>query len=456
MTTVQLKPASPASSVRGRRHLPALDGLRGVAILGVLLFHTGHLGGGFLGVDLFFALSGYLITDLLLREVGGSGSVSLVGFWGRRIRRLVPALAVMLVVVTVVVWGFGAPDLVRSTLSDGPWTQADLVNWHLLAESASYWDSHDAPRVFEHLWSIAVEEQFYVVWPVVVLLMAGWARRTGLRAKRQGERQVELRDKRVEQSNDQRVERQDKRRVEQSDEQPVERQIERRVESWVAASALVISLLSLVLMIALVDPNDPTRVYTGTDTRAFSLLLGALVATRPVREALGRVVGRRGGAVAGVLVVGIAVAWSVADGTGSHWLYVGGLFGHSLAAALLIGLCVQVPGSVVARVLGWLPLRWVGQISYSLYLWHWPVFVFLSPQRLHVAGWTWIAVVCAVSIGSAAASKYLVEDPIRFRAGWARGRGGLVAFVVLMVGMAVLWWALPAPATPAIDITRLG
>ncbi|WP_194922774.1 acyltransferase family protein [Catenulispora pinisilvae] len=449
MTTVQLKPASRASSVPGRRHLPALDGLRGVAILGVLLFHAGHLGGGFLGVDLFFALSGYLITDLLLREVGDTGSVSLVGFWGRRVRRLVPALAVMLVVVTVVVWGFGAPDLVRSTLSDGPWTQADLVNWHLLAESASYWDSHDAPRVFEHLWSIAVEEQFYVVWPVVVLLIAEWARRTGRRAEQRDERRVE---RRVDGQIEQRVRQPDKRRMEQSDGLPAQQ----RVERWVAASALVISLLSLVLMIALVDPNDPTRVYTGTDTRAFSLLLGAVVATRPVREALARVVGRRGGAVAGVLVVGIAVAWYFANGTGSHWLYAGGLFGHSLAAALLIGLCVQVPGSVVARVLGWSPLRWVGQISYSLYLWHWPVFVFLSPQRLHVAGWTWIAVVCAVSVGLAAASKYLVEDPIRFRAGWARGRGGLVAFVALMVGLAVLWWALPAPAAPAIDITRLG
>jgi peptidoglycan/LPS O-acetylase OafA/YrhL len=168
-----------ATRLAGRRkpHLPALDGLRGVAILGVLLFHTGHLSGGFLGVDLFFALSGYLITDLLLREIAATGGVSLPAFWGRRIRRLMPALAVMLTSVTLLVWAVGPPDLVRTTLSDGPWVQVDLVNWHLLAESASYWDRSGPTRVFEHLWSIAVEEQFYLVWPVLLLIIARWGRR---------------------------------------------------------------------------------------------------------------------------------------------------------------------------------------------------------------------------------------------------------------------------------------
>ena len=408
MTTVQAKHATRPSA-RGKRHLPALDGLRGAAILGVLLFHAGHLRGGFLGVDLFFALSGYLITDLLLRELDATGSISLVAFWGRRIRRLSPALSVMLAVVAVLVWRFGAPDLVRSTLSDGPWTQADLVNWHLLAESAGYWDQHAAPRVFEHLWSIAVEEQFYVVWPVLVLLVAGWGRRVG-----------------------------------------------RPVERAVAAAAAVISLISLVLMIVLVDPGDPTRVYTGTDTRAFSVLLGAIVTTRPVRAMLARAVGRHGGAAAGVLAGGIAVAWCVVDGTGSRWLYTGGLFAHSLATALLIGLCAQAPQAVVAKGFAWSPLRWVGELSYSLYLWHWPVFVLLSPQRLRVGGWWWTAAVCAVSIGVAVVSKYLVEDPIRFRAEWARGHRGLLAFVALTAALAALWWALPAPAGPVVDITELG
>jgi peptidoglycan/LPS O-acetylase OafA/YrhL len=376
-----------------------LDGLRGAAILGVLLFHTGHLAGGFLGVDLFFALSGYLITDLLLREVEVSGGVSLVGFWGRRIRRLLPALATMLGGVTVLVWAVGPPDMVRTTLADGPWVQLNLANWHLLAESAGYWDRFGPGRVFEHLWSIAVEEQFYLVWPVLVLAVARWGR---------------------------------------------------RVDRWVLGSAALISAVSLVLMIVLVSPADPTRVYTGTDTRAFSLLLGAMVAARPLPG------GRWAGGVMGSLVAGIGTMWLLADGVDSLWLFSGGLFAHSLASAVLIGLCVRAPEALVTRALGWGPLRWLGLVSYSLYLWHWPVIVLLSPERTGLGAWPLTAVVCAVSIGLAALSKYLVEDPIRFRAGWSRGRSGLVAFGALMIGLAVLWTALPAPAPVTIDITGLG
>ena len=360
-------------------YVPALDGVRGVAILGVLLFHTGHLPGGFLGVDLFFALSGYLITDLLLREIATTGTVSLIAFWGRRVRRLLPALATMLVATTTFVWVVSPPDLVRTTLADGPWVQANLVNWHLLAESASYWDRFGSSRVFEHLWSIAVEEQFYLVWPIIVVVVA---RRWGRRG--------------------------------------------------VLAAAAVGSVVSLVLMVVLLDPADPTRVYTGTDTRAFSLLAGAAVATGPV------LAGRR--RLAALAAAGIAVIWFLADGVSSHWLFTGGLLAHSVAAALLIGTAPRT-------VLAWRPLRWLGLISYSLYLWHWPVIVVLPH-----AGWL---TVCAVSIALAALSKYLVEDPIRFRAGWARGRAGLVAFTAVMVALAILWLALPAPAPPVIDVGGL-
>ena len=401
----QVQPTEAARSTIGRKpHLPALDGLRGVAILGVLLFHTGHLSGGFLGVDLFFALSGYLITDLLLREIEETGAVSLVAFWGRRIRRLLPALATMLAGVTVLVWAVGSPDMVRTTLADGPWVQLSLVNWHLLAQAASYWDRFGSDRVFEHLWSIAVEEQFYLMWPVFLLIIA----RCG-----------------------------------------------RRVDRWVAVVAALASAVSLVLMITLVSSADPTRVYTGTDTRVFSLLLGAVVATRPVRAVLARAVGRWAGAVLALLTVGLGAAWLLVDGVDSLWLFTGGLFAHSLASALLIGLCVRAPHALAAKVFSWQPLRWFGLISYSLYLWHWPVFVLLSPQLTGLDGWPWTVVVCAVSVGLAALSKYLVEDPIRFRATWARGRRGLLAFAALMIGLAVLWLALPAPAPPAVDVTKL-
>jgi peptidoglycan/LPS O-acetylase OafA/YrhL len=381
-----------------------LDGLRGVAILGVLLFHTGHLPGGFLGVDLFFALSGYLITDLLLREVAATGTVSLVAFWGRRIRRLVPALAVLLTGVSLVVWAVGSPDLVRTTRSDGPWVQLNLINWHLLAESAGYWDRFGAARVFGHLWSIAVEEQFYLVWPVLVLLLARFGR---------------------------------------------------RADVAVATVAVLVSGASLAAMIALVDPADPSRVYTGTDTRAFSLLLGALVATRPVREALARAAGPWAEGVLALLVAGMGAAWCLVDGVDSMWLFTGGLFLHSLAGALLVGLCGRAPRTVVARVLAWPPLRWLGLISYGVYLWHWPVLVLFSAAWTGLDGWVRTAAVCAAAIALAAASKYLVEDPIRFRAGWARGRAGLLAFTLLMVGLAVLWWVAPEPPPVGIDVSRL-
>ena len=392
------------SNVHGP-YVAALDGLRGAAIAGVLLFHTGNLAGGFLGVDLFFALSGYLITGLLLREIDETGGVSLCSFWGRRIRRLMPALALMLGSVTVLVWARAPADLVRSTLADGPWVQVNLVNWHLLADSAGYWDRFGAARVFEHLWSIAVEEQFYLVWPVTVWFVARWGRRP---------------------------------------------------DRWIAAVALVLSVLSVALMALLVDPADPTRVYTGTDTRAFSLLIGALAATTPVRDRLGRLVaGRWAGAAALVLAAGIAAMWALADGMASAWLFTGGLFAHSVASTALIGLCVHRPASVPARILSAWPVRWLGQLSYSLYLWHWPVVVLLSPDRTGLGGWWWTGLVCGVSVALAALSKYLVEDPIRFRVRWARGRRGVLAFGAVTALLVLLWTALPAPPAPAVDVTEL-
>ena len=389
---------------RPPQRLAGLDGLRGIAVAGVLLFHAGHLGGGFLGVDLFFALSGYLITGLLLREVRATGTVSLVAFWGRRVRRLLPALAAMLAATTLLVWALGVEDLWSSALSDGPWVQANLANWHLLAESAGYWDGYGPGRVFGHLWSIAVEEQFYLVWPVVVLLIAGTAR---------------------------------------------------RVEPWVALVALLVSVSSLASMVVLFTADDPTRVYTGTDTRAFSLLSGALPATAPVRSAVSRIVGRHVVAAQVVLLGALAVFWASADGEGAHWLFRGGLLAHSLLAAVLISICAQAPGSPVTRLLGRAPLRGLGSVSYSLYLWHWPVFLLLPEERLDVQGWAHTAVVCTFSIVLAVLSKVLVEDPIRFEVRWARGRTGFAAFAAAMVALVALWVAVPRPPVAQVDVTVL-
>ena len=405
MTNVRLARSNAPTPTGRNHHLPALDGLRGLAILGVLAFHAGHLGGGFLGVDLFFALSGYLITDLLLREIRTHGSVSLVAFWGRRIRRLLPALVALLVGVTLVTWALDEADLWRTSLSDGPWVQANLVNWHLLDESVAYWERLGSGHVFGHLWSIAVEEQFYLVWPVVLLLVA---RRS------------------------------------------------RTVEKHVALTAAALAGASLALMLLLVDAGDTTRVYTGTDTRAFSIMLGALMATEPLKRGLAKLTRRSVAVVVAVILVAIAVLWSMADGEGALWLFEGGLFAHSLLSALVVVLCAQAPENSFARAFAWHPLRWLGSISYSLYLWHWPVFLVLTEERLGFGGWTRTFVIGAVSIAIATLSKALVEDPIRFRAPWARGRTGLAAFVATMIALASFWVIVPGPAADEVDPNAVG
>lgn len=406
MTVAQPSAPTPIPlSVSGRS--AALEGLRGVAILGVLLFHTGQLAGGFLGVDLFFVLSGYLITGLLLREVRGAGRIDVIAFWGRRCRRLFPALAVVLVVVTLSVWATGAADLLRSALSDGPWVQASLVNWHLLAESADYWVADGHQRVFEHLWSIAVEEQFYVIWPVVVIAVARWGRRP---------------------------------------------------EVGVLVVAVVGAIGSVLLMAGLYDPAATSRMYTGTDTRAFALLLGAAAATEPVRRVVAAL-GQRVRAVACALAAtGLTVAWVLVDGTEASWLYLGGLAVFSCAAAVLVFLVAQSSAGGFPRLFMARPLVFVGGISYGMYLWHWPVIVLLSSPQLGVGleGWPLTVTALGLSIGVATLMKRLLEDPIRHRAAWATGRTGGFAFAVTTVALIALWIVVPAPAPVTIDVGDLG
>ncbi|AZM56054.1 acyltransferase [Streptomyces sp. WAC 01529] len=392
-----------------RRHIAPLDGLRGLAVLGVLLFHAGHFGGGFLGVDLFFVLSGFLITGLLLKEAAsGDGRLDLVAFWGRRARRLLPALAVMVAGTLILVWAFGPPHLLRFALNDTPWVVANLANWHFVADQIGYWNAADT-RVFSHLWSIAVEEQFYLVWPLVL-----WVAARG-----------------------------------------------RGAEARVALVAAVGAAASLAVMVALAASpalaTDTTRVYEGTDTRAFSLLLGALMATAPASRLLARVGERATGRICLLLLCALGAYWIACDGQNSPSLFRGGLFLHALGAALLIACLARAPASPVGRLLGSAPLRWAGLVSYSLYLWHWPVFVLLDEDRLGLSGWPRTAVVIAVSAAAAWLSKVLVEDPVRFRARWAHGRTDAAAVLATGLALVALWAAVPEPATGAgsVDVTRL-
>ncbi|MEV5595272.1 acyltransferase [Streptomyces sp. NPDC052496] len=386
-------------------HIAPLDGLRGLAVLGVLFFHAGHFSGGFLGVDLFFVLSGFLITGLLLKEAANrNGTVALTAFWERRARRLLPALTVLLAGVLLLVWTAGPPYLLSFALEDGPWAALQATNWHFISEQVGYWNDGDT-RVFSHLWSIGVEWQFYVVWPAVVALLA-------------------------------------------------RRRATRRLVPVTAAAGAV---LSLVAMVVLAYGPDTTRVYEGTDTRAFSLLLGALMATDPARRLLSRVPGRLADGLCAVLVCTLGAYWFLTDGPNAPFLFQGGLFLHALAAALLIALLAHAPAGPVGRVLGSGPLRSLGAVSYSFYLWHWPVYLLLSEEVLGFGGWSRTAVLLAVSLAAGWLSKVLVEDPVRFKARWARGRTGAACLAAALAAVAGVCLLVPAPnpGADAVDLTQL-
>ena len=402
--TTAAPPHQVTDGEQRRPHLAALDGLRGLAVMAVLVFHAGKLQGGFLGVDLFFALSGYLITSLLLAEVDSTRRVDLMAFWGRRLRRLLPAVLFLLIVVTIITTVVATVPERAATIEDGPWVQAYFANWHAIAGHRDYWASFELPRMFGHLWSLAIEEQFYLIWPVLV----------GLIAWRGG----------------------------------------RHVHRNVIIVCVGASLLSLGQMIRLFDVTNPTRVYIGTDTRASSLLLGALFAAAPLRAATVRFTSRLSGrwsggftAAAAAVALVIGLSWVLVDGPSSPWLFRGGLFAHSLLAAVLVAGCAARPDTAISRGFGWAPLAFIGVLSYSLYLWHWPVYDLLSPQRTGLSGWSLMGLRLAVSFAAALVSKQLIEDPVRFRATWARGRVGLVTLVSATVGVAAFWVLVPHPST---------
>lgn len=365
----------------GDRHLP-LDGLRGVAVVGVLLFHDDRLRGGFLGVDLFFALSGFLITGLLMQEVQATSTVGLLRFWERRYRRLLPAFIVLLVLVPPLMYWWGTPAQLTAAREAVLPALAQVANWHEIFQGGDYWALFADPTPLTHLWSLGVEQQFYLVWPVVFLLVS-------------------------------------------------------HLRRWRAAmTTLCVAVIaaSATLMWLLYDPSNPNHAYEGTDTRASSIVLGGLVALIGLPTIVWE--RHRGGSAAVTravlevvqwgLVGGIAWAWWSTDGASSVGLARGGLLAHSAASALLIAtLAAPVPTSL-RRLLAVGPLRAAGAVSYGWYLWHWPIYLVLTEQR---TGWEGLALSVTrwtASLAAAVASYYLVEMPIRARR-WCPTPRALVA-----------------------------
>ena len=418
----------------GQRYMPGLDGVRALAVLAVIAFHEqlGWAPGGLLGVGVFFTLSGYLITDLLLGQWSARGRLQLADFWMRRARRLLPALFVMLTVVTA--WVTLA-DRVRLSGLRGAVAAAATYssNWYLIVQNQSYFARFAPPAPLDHLWSLAVEEQFYLAWPWLLLLgllcLRAWGRPgRGMPGRRTG------------------------------------------TAGWLALPTLVLATASGVATIALYHPGlDPTRVYEGTDTRALGLLIGAALAMAwPSRRAAPsaravRVLVDVGG-VAGLAVIALLI-WRT--GQYSPFIYRGGLIVLSVATAAVLA-AAACPGSWTGRVLGWGPLRWLGVRSYGIYLWHYPIIVLTSPAN-STENLTRGALQTAATIAVAALSWRLVEEPIRHGALgrlWARVRSpgrlprraqvsgparaaGLAAAAgtagVLVVACAGLSGAVPAP-----------
>jgi peptidoglycan/LPS O-acetylase OafA/YrhL len=346
----------------------------------VLLYHTGVLPGGWIGVDTFFVLSGYLITSLLLAEHDRTGGIALKAFWGRRARRLLPALFLLLAGVglfAAVVATAEARSVIRQDLW-GALTYSS--NWLDIVRGSGYWETFTQPSPLAHVWSLAIEEQFYLVWPLV----AWWALRRGGT---------------------------------------------RRLVTVAAAGAVVLAAwaIGLAWTGASVD-----RLYLGTDTRAPALLLGAALGALRVGTARPEL--RRAAHVAGPLGVAL-LAWAAftLDGRDPE-VYRGALLGVSLAGGLAVVGASQADGGWFGRVVGWRPLCVLGLLSYGIYLAHWPIL--LAVQRWsHLGPWATTAVVAPLTIAAAAASYLAVEQPIRLRRSLAWSRPALLP--VLAAGCVV-------------------
>ncbi len=408
---------------RRGRYMPGLDGVRALAVAAVIAYHLGFgwAPGGLLGVGVFFTLSGYLITDLLLAQ-WYDGRWRLGEFWLRRARRLLPALFLMLAVVTV--WVSVAdrsrlPGLRGEVLS----AVAYVNNWWQISQHASYFSRFSAPNPLSHLWSLAVEEQFYLLWPWLLVL--------GTRFIAERPRPIHVRPR-------------------------------------LAGLTLVLAIVSAVELALLYHPSfDSTRIYEGTDTRAVGLLLGAALAMIwPSRDLTTRVsAGARnildGLGALGLVAIGVLV-WRTDQY--SAFLYRDGILLLSIATVLVVAAGAH-PATRIGRALGWAPLRWLGVRSYGIYLWHLPIIVLTTPAASHGIDALRSAAQVAATIGVAALSWRYVEEPIRQGAlgrAWARARAaqwrpgllpvrarmGLAAgtLAAVVVGLA---FARPLPPTAA-------
>lgn len=380
-------------------YLPALDGVRGLLLFPVLGYHFGVFDAGLLAMSVFFALSGYLITAILLVSLRDKGAIDLRTFWLRRARRLLPALYSMLAVVLVTT-ALARPDQLHARLRQTIAAVLYVANWHTIARGDTYFRRFSGPEPLDHLWSLAVEEQFYFTWPVLVVAVVWLVRRSSIRVE--------------------------------------------RALLVVAALLAVASSLAMALLFR-VHAGDHTRVYEGTDTRAAPILVGAMTALLLPPATL-VTLGKRArvgldvlGAIGGAIVVAIV---STID-EHSPFLYRGGEVVTAVASCLLV-LAAAHPGTLLRRVLALEPLRWLGERSYAIYLWHMPLLV-LAPADGPLARTPVRAAVLFVATVVVGALSYtFLEDPVRKKGVaatfFARGERGVLvrrwAGALVFVGVA--------------------
>jgi peptidoglycan/LPS O-acetylase OafA/YrhL len=375
-------PLRPSSNPRRGRftYHASLDGLRALALIAIFAYHLEYswARGAYLSVDLFFVLSGFLITTLLVKEWQLRGGIRLPEFWSRRARRLLPALLVTLGFVAVFTQRVLDPWNRVDVRNDGLASLFYVANWRFIADKQSYFGLFTAASPLRHMWTLAIEEQFYIVWPIVVVL--------ALRAGRGS----------------------------------------LRVLTAVCVAAVG---LSVAVMAGTFDPGDVDRAYYGTDARAHVILIGALLALLFAVWTPGEAARRRFRMAGPVAFGAMLLSWWLATGTSARY-YHGGSVVYAGTVCVVIAAALQ-PG-LLARGLAVGPLAWIGRLSYGLYLFHWPVIVWLVPTRVHVHGLALNVLRVAVTVLLASLTYYVIELPVRERrlptvAQWAMRRGRAAA-----------------------------
>ena len=358
------------ATVRGIRYIPAIDGLRGVAVVAVMLYHLGFswIPGGFLGVDLFFVISGYVITRLLLDSIARSGGLDLRAFYKARIRRLFPPLVFMILVTSIYI-GIWAPETMRRFVSDAPFSLFGAMNWWLVFRHTDYFDSIARPALLQHTWSLGVEAQFYLIWPLILLLVLRYLGKNKIPGA-----------------------------------------------ALCIAAVSGVALLVLSFQVDAASASQISHVYFGTDTHSIGLFLGAALAVSWIPQNLKEDVEKRAqDFIDGIGVFGFIgmIATFLFIDESDPTLYkiafpLAGIFGCAIITSIVH------PASRFAPILSSKIAVWIGERSYAIYLWHWVVFQVTRPAvDIEGSAWALTALRVLIVLALADISLRLVELPIR-------------------------------------------